>query len=195
MVDDDDQRRRARVIVSESQRLGRLIENVLAFARHQRGTLVTRPDSIDVDAAVRESVARFEPALGARSIEVRLDLGDPPRARADADAVDQIVTNLMSNVEKYAGGGEVSISTRELEGRVLIAVEDHGPGISPAERVAIFEPFHRAGDSLTDGSSGTGIGLAIARELARAAGGELALADTPRGARFELTLPIAGAAP
>jgi len=137
------------------------------------------------------AVAAFEPALAARGIEVRFALGAPPPARASADAVDQIVANLLSNVERYAaGGGEVVVSTRAADGRVVVSVADRGPGIPARERDAIFEPFHRAADSLT-GASGTGIGLAIARELARAAGGELALADADHGACFELSLPIA----
>ncbi len=188
--EDDDQTRRARVIVAESQRLGRLIENVLAFARHQRGVLKVTPARVDVDEAVREAVATFEPALGARGIEVKLAVGDPPPARASADAVDQIVANLLSNVERYAAsGGEVVVSTRAADGRVIVSVADRGPGVPARDRDAIFEPFHRAGDSLT-AANGTGIGLAIARELARAAGGDLVLAEAEHGACFELTLPL-----
>ncbi len=194
-VDDDDQARRAQVIVAESQRLGRLIENVLAFARHARGMLVVKQAPVDVDAVVREAVATFEPALAARGIAVKLELGAPPPARASADAIDQIVANLLSNVERYAAaGGEVVVATREAGGRVVVSVADRGPGVPARERERIFEPFHRAGDSLT-AANGTGIGLAIARELARAAGGELALAPAERGACFELTLPLAGEDP
>jgi signal transduction histidine kinase len=80
------------------------------------------------------------------------------------------------------------VATRAADDRVVVSVADRGPGVPPRERDAIFEPFHRAGDSLT-AASGTGIGLAIARELARAAGGDLVLAEAERGARFELTLP------
>jgi len=98
-------------------------------------------------------------------------------------------------VEKYAAaGGEVSVSTRRVNGHVVVTVADHGPGVPARERDKIFEPFHRANESLT-GASGTGIGLSIARELARAAGGELALADSERGARFELFLAVAGDEP
>jgi len=86
------------------------------------------------------------------------------------------------------------VATREQGGKVVVSVADRGPGVPAREREAIFEPFHRADGSLT-AANGTGIGLAIARELARAAGGELALADAQRGACFELTLPIAGEAP
>jgi signal transduction histidine kinase len=190
-----DQARRARVIVAESQRLGRLIENVLAFARHQRGVLAVTPARVDVDAVVRKAVATFEPALGARGLAVKLALGGPPPARATADAVDQIVANLLSNAERYAAaGGEVVVTTRTGSGRVVVSVADRGPGVPARDRDAIFEPFHRAGDALTT-DTGTGIGLAIARELARAAGGDLALAEAAHGACFELTLPIAGDPP
>ncbi|MCW5805798.1 MAG: HAMP domain-containing histidine kinase [Deltaproteobacteria bacterium] len=191
----DDQQRRVRVIVGEAQRLGRLIDNVLAYARHQRGTLVEPAATSAVDEVVRDAVAKFEPVLGARGIEVRFELRAPPPVRAGSDTVDQIVVNLLSNVEKYAAsGGEVVVSTRADGERVIVGVADRGPGVPAGERAAIFEPFHRAADSLT-GASGTGIGLAISRELARAAGGDLALVDSERGAAFELTLPSATASP
>jgi len=183
--EDLDQARRAHVIVSESERLGRLIDNVLAFGRPH----ASAPVDVDVNAAVRETVAKFEPALAQRAIELRVELADHATARAGAGAVEQIVTNLMSNVEKYAAGTEVRVTTRALGDRVVIDVADHGPGVPAHERDKIFEPFHRANGALTDRTSGTGIGLAIARELARAAGGDLVLADSDRGAHFELTLP------
>ena len=189
-TDDDDQLRRLRVVVGETERLGRLIDNVLAFARHQRGTLAVPAARVDVDDAVREAVAKFEPALASKAIAVELLLANPPAARADTDTVDQIVTNLLSNVEKYAAGGRVTITTRGEADRVVIGIADRGPGIAPTERAKIFEPFHRTHTSIT-GVSGTGIGLAIARELARAAGGDLTLADATDGARFELSLPVA----
>ena len=86
-------------------------------------------------------------------------------------------------------------TTRAENGHIVIGIADRGPGVAAAERDKIFEPFHRASDALTDRTSGTGIGLAIARDLARAAGGDLILADAERGARFELTLPAAGDEP
>src|SRR5262249_9656377 len=154
-----------------------LIDNVLAFARHQRGTLAAAADRIDIEATVREAVAKFEPALEARSIAVHLDLAPTPRVRAGVDAVDQIVVNLLSNVEKYAAaGGGVSVAPRRAARHVVVTVADRGPGVPSGERDRIFEPFRRANESLT-GASGTGLGLSIARELARSAGGDLALAD------------------
>jgi signal transduction histidine kinase len=195
--DDPDQQRRAGVIVSESERLGRLIDNVLAFGRPRRGKAEAVPNvDVDINTAVRDTVAKFEPALASRAIDVHVDLADgPATARAGAGAVEQIVTNLMSNVEKYAAGTEVTVTTRTVNGHIVVGVADHGPGVPAHERAKIFEPFHRASDALTDRTSGTGIGLAIARELARAAGGDLVLADADRGARFELTLPAAGDPP
>ncbi|HEY5927259.1 MAG TPA: HAMP domain-containing sensor histidine kinase [Kofleriaceae bacterium] len=190
-LDDDEQTQRARVIVAESERLGRLIDNVLAFARHQKGTLAPTTQRVDVDAVVRGAVAKFGPALDARSIVVKLDLAGSP-ARANADAIDQIVGNLMSNVERYAAtGGEVTVETRAANGHVVVSVADRGPGVAAGDRETIFEPFKRSDEALT-ATTGTGIGLAIARELARASGGELALADSDCGARFQLTLPAYG---
>ena len=166
--DDPEQARRAHVIVSESQRLGRLIDNVLAFARRRHGA-ATAQVRVDVDQAVRDTVAKFEPAFSSRAIYVRLDLDASAEACAGAGTVEQIVTNLMSNIEKYAPGGEVTITSRVVDNRIVVDVADHGPGVPAGDRVRIFEPFHRSGDRLTS-ATGTGIGLAIARDLARAAG-------------------------
>ena len=91
--------------------------------------------------------------------------------------------------EKYAAeGGYLEVTTGRSGDVVSVTVTDRGPGVTPAERGRIFEPFYRVGNALTEGTSGTGIGLTIARELARLHGGELALLSTAAGATFRLTL-------
>jgi signal transduction histidine kinase len=106
----------------------------------------------------------------------------------DPDAVEQIVGNLLSNVEKYAPGAPVTVTTA-LEGdRAILTVHDGGLGIPPGEREAVFAPFVRLSDRLTEGVAGTGIGLTIARTLARLHGGELRIVATDVGACFEATL-------
>src|SRR5690606_38541242 len=109
---------------------------------------------------------------------------------ADADAVGQIVANLVSNVEKYAAsGGSLVIATRQDADRAVVRVTDRGPGIAAAHEGKVFTPFYRVSDRVTDGVTGTGIGLAIARDLARAGGGDLVLVPAGTGACFELILP------
>ena len=107
----------------------------------------------------------------------------------DPDALEQILSNVYSNVEKYgASGGRVDIESRYVNDRTLITVHDYGPGISGKEKEKIFQPFYRSSSRLTDGVAGAGIGLSIARELAQLHGGDLTLLDKPRGACFQIEL-------
>jgi signal transduction histidine kinase len=107
----------------------------------------------------------------------------------DPEALEQMLNNLVSNVEKYAGaGGAIHISSRQDRDVSTVEVRDFGPGIAPQDRSRIFEPFYRVSSRLTDGVSGTGIGLGIARELARLHGGDLVAQEVAKGACFQITL-------
>ncbi|MCB9706485.1 MAG: HAMP domain-containing histidine kinase [Myxococcales bacterium] len=188
---DDAAEERAAVIVSESQRLSRLIANVLTFSRRGRPAS-ERARPFDLDGLVRATVDHFGPAFRERGLEVVRRGAAPRPVLADEDATGQILANLLSNVEKYAaGGGAVEIEVEQDPRRTRVRVRDHGPGIPPGLRRRVFEPFFRARSDLTEGVSGTGIGLTIARDLARQQGGDLELVPADDGACFELTLPTA----
>ena len=185
------------VIVSESRRLSRLIGNVLTFSRKQRRTLEMHPKLGVVDDVLQNVLDHFRPALDAKEIQVEFKRGTPESVSFDADALEQIVGNLISNVEKYGAAGKyMELASRRLGDVVEITVTDRGPGLPPSERQRIFEPFYRASSAHTDGVAGAGIGLAIARELARLHRGDLELDPTEVGARFRVTLhspsPAAG---
>jgi len=191
--DGDENKSYLDIIVAESGRLSRLIGNVLSFARRNRGALTIHPVEGCVDDTLRSVVDQFRPSLEGKGIEISLDLAASRPFRFDPDAVEQVVGNLLSNVEKYAGGGKtVEIASRQSGMKTVVRVADHGPGIPAGREEAVFEPFVRLSDRLTEGVSGTGIGLAIARELARLHGGELRLLATEVGACFELELPDDG---
>jgi signal transduction histidine kinase len=191
--DDPDAARYLGVVVSEGQRLGRLIDNVLTFGRHQRGALRLRTAPGVVDEVVARAVEGFRPALDARGVEVELELGAPARVRLDADALTQILDNLLGNVEKYAAEGRlVRISTHQAVGLSVLAVADRGPGIPAPHRERVFAPFERLGDALTEGAAGAGIGLSVVRELARLHGGEARCLESAAGARFEVSLRTPG---
>jgi signal transduction histidine kinase len=175
---------RLRVIVSESQRLSRLISNVLTFGRQQRETLVLRPRLVSVDELVRRVVEQFVPTLERLNIKIDLQLDAESPVRVDEDAVEQILVNLISNVEKYAAeGGLLKIETCREGSSVRIVVTDAGQGIPVAMQRAVFEPFVRVSSRLED-AAGTGIGLSIARDLARLHGGDLRIVDCETGASF-----------
>ncbi|MBI4863034.1 MAG: HAMP domain-containing histidine kinase [Candidatus Riflebacteria bacterium] len=186
---EESQRRHIAVVVSESQRLSRLIANILTFARKTRNKLALKPGPGRVDDAVRAVLEQFAPAFSSKRIEVDLRADAPALVQVDVDAIGQIVGNLLSNVEKYAAaGGRVEISTVQKDGRTEIVVSDRGPGIPPGQEERIFAPFYRLDSSLTEGVAGTGIGLSIARDLARLHGGDLVTTPGSPGATFRLTV-------
>lgn len=183
------------VVSDESGRLGRLIGNVLTFSKRGRGATL-RPGVGDVDEVVATTLDHFRPSLDKAGVEIEWAPGAGGSCSVDADALEQILANLFSNVEKYAASGKsLKVGSTRDSDRVEVVVEDRGPGVRKSDREKVFEPFARLSDTLTEGVSGTGIGLSIARDLARLHGGDLVLTDPDSGGgcRFVLTLlaPIA----
>ena len=193
-------------ILSECDRLGRLIGNVLDFGRLERGDRRYAAERLDLAALARETCDAARAGLEARGGGVRFvgadeggdgPGGEPVGALADRDAVRQILLNLLDNAVKYAAaGGPAEVSARSLaDGRAELRVEDRGPGIASGDRERVFEKFFRADDAVTRETGGSGLGLSIARGLARGMGGELEC--RPRrggGCAFVLTLPGGGGA-
>ena len=180
------------VVETETARLDRLIQNVLNYARQQRDKLSVQPRPLDLDELVGRVVSNWRPILEGKDYTVEALFKGPAEMKADSDAVEQILGNLLSNVDKYAAYGKwVSIRTETSDKEARIIVEDHGPGIPAAKRHSVFEPFERLRSDLNEGVSGTGIGLTISRELANLHGGSLAVCSQfKEGARFILTLPL-----
>ncbi len=186
---DEKTRRQLDVIVSESGRLSRLIANVLAFSRQQKGSLGFHPTPGRVDDVIRLVLEHFGAALDDKGVEVTFEPGAEAEVLVDADALEQILGNLMSNVEKYVpAGGKALIESLRQGDRTIVRVSDNGPGIPAGQLERVFEPFFRASDKLTDGVSGTGLGLGIARDLARLHGGGLRIVPSSSGACLELEI-------
>lgn len=177
------------IVVVESGRLSRLIQNVLTFAKQQRGTLEMHGRMISPDALIRGVLETFQPALDEAGFETRLALESPEPMKLDGDVVEQVLSNLVSNVLKYAReGGFLGISSLQEGDCLIVRVADYGPGIPAKWRRRVFSPFVRMSSRVTDGVSGTGIGLSIARSLARSHGGSLSLISSGGGTTFTLTL-------
>ncbi len=182
---------------SESARLAGLVENVLTYARVEEG----RTPGGDATAAVADLVARIAPALRRRCDEAGASLvlrDEAPGAsvRAHAASVEQILGNLVDNACKYAASAtdrSIDLVVERRGPAVAFIVEDRGPGIAPANVEAAFTPFERANRPPGDVIPGIGLGLALSRGLARAAGGDLVYeaGSEGRGARFVATLPAA----
>jgi signal transduction histidine kinase len=176
------------VIVSESGRLSRLIGNVLAFSQQQRQRVELNPRPGRIDDTIGAVIEQFRPALEAQGVATKFMAGAGDMVYFDSDALEQILVNLLSNVEKYAAQGQrLDISSRQAGERTTILVSDAGPGIPPAERDRIFQPFYRINNRL-EGPTGAGIGLSIARGLARLHQGDVRLKESSRGSTFEVDL-------
>jgi signal transduction histidine kinase len=179
---------RLNIILSESQRLGRLIANVLTFARSRSKVLTLQPHLVAADEVVQAVVERARPMLESCGVRVQTQCGASLPMHLDSDVLAQILENLLSNVEKYASQGGYVCVTTDLKDEVLsIDVADRGPGVKPEQREAIFRPFVRISSDISH-AAGTGIGLTIARELARLHGGDLQLIDSTVGCHFRATL-------
>lgn len=181
------------ILLSESRRLGRMIHNVLSFGKQGRGALRLHRAPGVLDETVGEVLEHFRPAFDRKKMVLHFEPGCPDSILFDRDALEQILGNLLGNAEKYAGeGAAVRVATRREQDRVALEVSDDGPGIPAAFHEAVFKPFFRLDDRLTQQASGAGIGLSISRDLARLHGGDLTLVSTAKGACFRVTLRVGG---
>ena len=189
----EDARREAiDIIVQEARRLAHLVENVLHFSRAERQMIRVRRERLPIAPLVREITERFVPLAGNAALRIRADLDERLVAPVDPECLHQILINLLDNAVKY-GGGTVIVRTSLHEGQARIEVEDGGPGIPPADRERIWKPFVRLRRS--DSVPGSGIGLAVVRQLVTAHGGRTRIEDVPAGGtRFVVELPEAVAA-
>lgn len=180
-----------RRVRDETSRLSRLVDNVLTFSRKEERGHRLRISRQDPNGVIQEVAANFESLFELAGIDLQIESVSGSFVEADPDALSQILTNLFSNVEKYAAaGGFLRIET-EIDGETwILLASDGGPGVRAGAREKIFEPFRRSGDSISEGVTGTGLGLTIARDLAREMNGDLSLVDSEQGAAFKLTLPL-----
>lgn len=197
----EETKKRLALVEEEVRRMGRLVANVLTFSRNERKTMQLHAVPCVADEVIGGVIAQFQPSLDRRKITVEWQRGAGDRVLMDTDTLAQIIGNLVSNVEKYAGsGGWLGITSAWGNDRLTVRVEDRGPGIPQKHAARIFEAFERVHHGLSEGSSGTGLGLSIARELARKIGGELMLVSATaetrdtQGAVFVLDLPAPSAA-
>jgi signal transduction histidine kinase len=184
-------------IHSESERLSRLIENVLQLARLTRNTQhfdLKRATVAELMDMVRSKIATQVERAGF-TLEVRNDVPAETEVLIDADCFTQIVINLVDNALKFSAGverKEVEIaSRRESDGRILLTVRDFGPGIPKSQMKRIFQLFYRPENELTRETSGTGIGLSLVQQLATAMGGRVDVRNREPGAEFRVSLPAA----
>lgn len=196
MVPDEARRNEyLKALVAEANRLSHLVQNVLAYSRLERGKSPEAGDTVTAGAMLD----RIRPRLAQRTEQAGMTLlvecpadAAETTLRTDAEAVEQILFNLVDNACKYAANGEDRRIHLEVcsSGRFLsISAKDHGPGISPQDARTLFRPFSKSAQRAALSAPGVGLGLALSRRLARRLGGDLKLGGaSPDGASFTLVL-------
>jgi signal transduction histidine kinase len=187
-----------RIIMVEAERLTRLINNVLDFAKLERRQKRFEKKPLDLHAVIERLWEGHELHLRESGFSTNWQAAAPPYpVIGDEDALAQILVNLLSNAEKYCGERkeiELHSYLDELHYHVCVSVLDRGLGVPPGEQGKIFEAFYRAHDSLSSGIQGSGLGLTLAQRLAREHGGEITYrAREGGGSDFTLRLPLAKA--
>ncbi len=171
-------------------RLSRLVDGLLTLARSDAGGLPFTPEPVDLAELVRAAVEPYDAVATAREIRLRVDASAPVAAFADPLWTGRAIANLVDNACKFTpSGGEVTIAVRAEGPRALVEVRDSGPGVPDADRERIFERFFR-GPAARAGAEGSGLGLPLAREIARSQGGDLQALPVTGGAAFVLALPV-----
>lgn len=193
---DDKRRQYLQIIVSESERLTALIENVLDFAKVERGKAAYEfaPGNVGEVTARAVEIYRYRAEREGMSVSIAVSEGIAASS-IDARALELAVINLLDNALKYAkDGGRVDVSVAADDDAVRVRVSDRGPGVAPEERERIFERFvrgHRAGES---NARGSGIGLALVKHIAESHGGSVCVispvTEDGRGSAFDLVIPL-----
>ena len=186
------------IVIQESERLTRLINQVLDLAKLESGRAEWQVAPVDLRTIVEDSLDATRQLFRAGNVTLEAHLPDRvPPVDADRDRLVQVLVNLLSNAAKFVepGAGRVSVVLRELATVLRVAVSDNGPGIDRDDQRIIFEKFRQAGNAMTDKPQGTGLGLPISRQIVEHLGGRLWVESEPgSGATFIFELPLAAQA-
>jgi K+-sensing histidine kinase KdpD len=182
------QRELFEVIEQEADRLNHFIQGMMDLAKLEAGEITLASRNVTVDEVVEDALARADPFLDGRAVEVDI-VSELPALRVDPRLISQVLFTLLENAAKYSGAAAgITVAVRRRENNICFAVNDEGPGISHELRTQVFEKFFRAGVQ-----PGFGMGLAIARGIVQAHGGKIWIEDGPDGrgtsVQFQLPLP------
>ena len=195
-LDDKPDKRRKAVdtIVRENARMTRLVVQLLDYAHIQKGTRQVNAEETDVAKLASDTVDEMRGDFEEHGISFANSTGGPCVATTDADAVKQILVNMLTNARKYAADdGPVEVELLSRDGKCVLRVSDRGPGMSPEAMSRAFERFYREHDEMTATVGGLGLGLSISRELARMLGGDMTVRARPGGGCvFEASFSIVG---
>jgi signal transduction histidine kinase len=179
-------------VMNESERLARLVDNVLDFSKIEQGKKIYRLSLTSLPACVMSAARAMRYPLEQQGFELQVEIDhDLPEINADADALEQAIMNLLSNAMKYSGASrQIILSCGRRSEYAVIAVTDRGIGIASADQLRVFEKFYRVASPETHLIAGTGLGLTLVKHIAGAHGGSVELKSAPgRGSTFSIRIP------
>jgi PAS domain S-box-containing protein len=187
------QRERVEMARRNGLRLLRLVNALLDFSRIGAGRAEPALQAVELGRATAESVSHFDSAFDSAGVELKMDYEElPGPVNVDPEMWEKIVLNLVSNAFKFTLKGEVRVSLRASDGDAVLEVSDTGIGIPASELPKVFDRFHRVRGARGRSEEGSGIGLALVKELARLHGGSVDVASEPgRGTTFVVRVPLA----
>ncbi|MGB6729422.1 MAG: GAF domain-containing protein [Terracidiphilus sp.] len=182
------------VVVSEGERLTKLIDDVLDLAKIEAGKFTWNMASVSMADVIERATSATASLFDAKKLTLERELEpDLPSITGDQDRLIQVVINLISNAVKFTDAGSIKCALRREGDDLVISVTDSGIGIAPADQPKVFERFKQVGDTLTDKPKGTGLGLPICKEIVEYHGGRIWVESEPgKGSTFSFTLPISG---
>lgn len=188
---EDETARALHIIDREVRRLTHIVDNLLQFSRADRRALVVTSERAPLEPKIRETLDLFQPLAAESDARVAARLEKDARAAHDPDALGQTLLNLLDNAVKYGPPGqEIRVELHSRNGGARLVVEDDGPGIPEAERERVFERFYRLERDRDSAVAGTGVGLAVVRDLVALQGGRAFVeAGAGDGCRFVVELP------
>jgi hypothetical protein len=182
------------IIISETTRLARLINQVLDIQKIESGRMEWQMTRVDMGEIVREAVQTFDQVLNEKEVTLQLDLpGQCPYIHGDRDRLIQVMVNLVSNAIKFCNPKEglIKISLQTKEDHMRVDIADNGIGIQPENREVIFSKFRQIKDASRGRPQGSGLGLAITRRIISRHGGRIWVDSVPgKGSTFTFTLPM-----
>jgi signal transduction histidine kinase/CheY-like chemotaxis protein len=181
------------IIISEGERLTKLINEVLDVAKMEAGRIDWQEDPLDMNELVNRAITATSSLFAQKSLQLQRDLApDLPQVIGDGDRLVQVVINLLSNAVKFTPEGLVRCQTEHQGDRVIVRVTDSGVGIAPEDQPKVFEKFRQVGNTLTDKPQGTGLGLPICKQIVEHHGGDLWVDSAlGEGSTFSFALPLA----
>ena len=183
-----------KVVVSEGERLTKLIDDVLDLAKIEAGKLEWHMDAVDLREVIEHATSATSALLDQKRLALVKDIAtDLPVLTGDRDRLVQVVINLISNAVKFTDSGSVTCRASSANGEIIVSVVDTGVGITLEDQPKVFERFKQVGDTLTDKPKGTGLGLPICREIVEHHGGRIWVESViGKGSTFSFAIPVSG---